>query len=244
VVDEGVVVVAAAALMAGAALAVGRPSTAQAAKIRVLPPVTSRPRIPLSGVNVRSLIRHAGCLIAALAAGMLVPFPLGVAAAIAVFYVARRVLGQMPAPPQISVPAPLLATCADLIAACLEAGAVPAAALTASGRCLPEPLGPLVSTAGQAVADGATIEEALPESGVLAPIAAIFRRSSRTGSTMTEQLVAVAEQLRADDQFDRMERAQRASVLAALPLGLCMLPAFLLLAVVPAIAGLGAGVLH
>jgi hypothetical protein len=230
--------------MAGAALAVGLPSTAQAAIIRVRPLASNRPRITFSAINLRSLIRNAGCVIAAFAVGVLVPFPLGALAAILVFYVARRALDRTPAPSRIHVPAPLLATCADLLAACLEAGAVPAAALSASGRCLPKPLGPLVSAAGEAVADGASIEEALPETGVLAPIAAIFRRSSRTGSAMTEQLVAVAEQLRADDQFDRMERAQRVGVLAALPLGLCMLPAFLLLAVVPAIAGLGAGLLH
>ena len=229
--------------MAGAALAVGRPSTAQAARIRVRPLAEMRPRVAFNAIHARSLIRNACCVMAAVAVGVLVPLPLGVAAAILVLYVARRLLDRTPAPAQIHVPRPLLATCADLLAACLDAGAVPAAALSASGNCLPKPLGPLVSAAGEAMADGASIEEALPEIGVLAPIAAIFRRSSRTGSAMTEQLVAVAEQLRADDQFDRMERAGRVSVLAALPLGLCMLPAFLLLAVVPAIAGLGAGVL-
>jgi tight adherence protein B len=49
--------------------------------------------------------------------------------------------------------------------------------------------------------------------------------------------------LRADEQFERLAKAHRVAVLSALPLGLCMLPAFLLLAVVPAVAGLGAGLL-
>ena len=150
----------------------------------------------------------------------------------------------MPAPPTVPVSADVLATCADLLAACLDAGALPSAALRASGACLPAPLGPLITAAGETLADGAAVEQALPETGVLAPLSAIFRRSSHTGSAMTEQLVAMAEQLRADDQFDRLERAHRVGVLSALPLGLCMLPAFLLLAVVPAVAGLGSGLLH
>jgi len=38
--------------------------------------------------------------------------------------------------------------------------------------------------------------------------------------------------------------APLAGVLAALPLGLCLLPAFLLLAVVPAVIGLGGSILR
>jgi pilus assembly protein TadC len=157
---------------------------------------------------------------------------------------ARQVRNRIRRAPPIEVSGLLLANCADLLAACLEAGAIPAAALSASGTGLPDPLGSLVTAAGDALADGATIEQALPETGALAPLSAIFRRSSRTGSSMSDQFLAVAEQLRADDQFDRLERAQRVGVRSALPLGLCMLPAFLLLAVVPAIAGLSTGVLR
>jgi pilus assembly protein TadC len=157
---------------------------------------------------------------------------------------ARRLRNRIRTAPQIEVSGSQLASCADLLAACLEAGAIPASALSSSGRGLPDPLGSLVTAAGDALADGATIEQALPETGPLAPLSAIFRRSSRTGSSMSDQFLAVAEQLRADDQFDRLERAQQVGVRAALPLGLCMLPAFLLLAVVPAIAGLSIGILR
>lgn len=158
--------------------------------------------------------------------------------------VARQLRNRIRTAPQIEVSGPLLASCADLLAACLEAGAIPANALSASGTGLPDPLGSLITAAGDALADGATIEQALPETGPLAPLSAIFRRSSRTGSSMSDQFLAVAEQLRADGQFDRLERAQQVGVRSALPLGLCMLPAFLLLAVVPAIAGLSTGILH
>jgi pilus assembly protein TadC len=137
-----------------------------------------------------------------------------------------------------------VAAAVELVATCLEAGATPATALVLTGGCVPSPLGGQLTAAGQAMASGATAEEAVPETGALAPLAAVVRRSGRTGSAMTAQLLAIAEQLRADEHFARLERARRVSVLSALPLGLCMLPAFVLLAVVPAVSGLGAGLLR
>ncbi len=131
----------------------------------------------------------------------------------------------------------------ELVAACLDAGATPAAALEAAGANVGGPLGAALARAGEALAAGATAGEALPEDGALAPLAAVFRRSSQTGSAMSDQLIGIATQLRADEQYERLAKAQRVGVLSALPLGLCLLPAFLLLAVVPAVLGLGTGLL-
>ena len=131
----------------------------------------------------------------------------------------------------------------ELVAACLDAGATPAAALEAAGGHVPGALGEALTAAAEALAAGAPVEEAVPEIGPLAPIAPVFRRSSQTGSAMSEQLIGAAAQLRADEQFERLAKAHRVAVLSALPLGLCMLPAFLVLAVVPAVVGLGAGLL-
>jgi pilus assembly protein TadC len=130
------------------------------------------------------------------------------------------------------------------VAACLDAGATPAAALAAAGAELPGAFGTALKAAADALAGGATTREALPEDGPLAPIAAVFRRSAQTGSRMSDQLIDVAAQMRADEHFERLAKAQRVGVLSALPLGLCMLPAFLLLAVVPALIGLGGGLLR
>lgn len=131
----------------------------------------------------------------------------------------------------------------ELVAACLDAGATPAAALAAAGREAADPLGAALVRAGQAMSSGATTHEAIPEQGPLCTLAAVFRRSAQSGSRMSDQLVGVAAQLRADGHFERLAKAQRVGVLSALPLGLCLLPAFLLLAVVPAVMGLGAGLL-
>jgi pilus assembly protein TadC len=136
-------------------------------------------------------------------------------------------------------PLRLSAFAAELVAACLDAGATPAAALEAAGANLADSLGSSIARAGKALANGATAGEALAEDGPLAPLAAVFRRSSQTGSAMSEQLIGIAAQLRADEHYERLAKAQRVGVLSALPLGLCLLPAFLLLAVVPALIGHG-----
>ena len=236
----------AALLLVVAAGAMSRPSTAEAGQARLprLEEATAAHSSTALKARIQAGLPTGACSLAALATALLINFPIGVLAAPGVFLGARFLLRRLSSAPVKATPDPLLAMCADLLAACLDAGAVPANALSTTGACLPDLLGERVSEAGRALADGATVEQALPESGPLGPIGAVFRRSARTGSSMTDQLIAVAAQLRADDQFRRLERAHRVGVLSALPLGLCMLPAFLLLAVVPAVTGLGAGLLH
>jgi pilus assembly protein TadC len=146
--------------------------------------------------------------------------------------------------PQADLAAGTVANAADLLAACLDAGAVPAAALQAAGEAPGGRIGELLSAAGHALASGEPVPVAFAEAEQLRPVAAIIGRSLHTGSAMTDQLTALAEQLRADDHFDRLERAQRVGVLSALPLGMCLLPAFVLLAVVPAVLGLSTGIPH
>jgi pilus assembly protein TadC len=192
----------------------------------------------------RQVASTGACALVALASLLLISGPGRVVAAPLAYFAARALLRRLPKPSE-PPPAPhLVASSAELLAACLDAGATPATALAVTGRSLPDPLGRQLTAAGRAVRSGTVIEQALPEAGALAPLASVFRRSAQTGSSMAGQLVAVAEQLRSDEHFERLERARRVGVLSALPLGLCMLPAFLLLAVVPAVIGLGAGVLH
>ncbi|MGI5994335.1 MAG: pilus assembly protein TadC, partial [Saccharomonospora viridis] len=63
-------------------------------------------------------------------------------------------------------------------------------------------------------------------------------RTASSGSALAAQAFALAERIR-NAATDRVEaRAQRASVLVAGPLGLCFLPAFLCLGVIPVVLGL------
>jgi pilus assembly protein TadC len=179
---------------------------------------------------------------AACGAALLLGWPLGAIAGPAIFSASRRLLRRLAAQGQ-PVPIRVNAFAVELVAACLDAGATPAAALETAGTNLEGPLGSALAHAGHALAAGGTAAEALPEDGQLSALAAVFRRSSQTGSAMSEQLIGIAAQLRADEQYERLAKAHRVGVLSALPLGLCMLPAFLLLAVVPAVIGLGSGLL-
>jgi pilus assembly protein TadC len=232
-------------LMVLAGLTVLRPSTPDAAAQRIADArrVAGEPKRRMRP-EPRELASAAACSLVALASFLLVSGPARMVAAPVAFVAARALLRRLPKPSEPPPAAHLVASGAELLAACLEAGATPATALAVTGRSLPGPLGSQLVAAARALRAGTVIEQALPESGALAPLASVFRRSAQTGSSMAGQLVSVAEQLRSDEHFERLEQARRVGVLSALPLGLCMLPAFLLLAVVPAVIGLGAGVLH
>ncbi|MDQ4104368.1 MAG: type II secretion system F family protein, partial [Actinomycetota bacterium] len=58
---------------------------------------------------------------------------------------------------------------------------------------------------------------------------------------LAESLTRLAADMRASAREQSEVRAQRAGVLIAAPLGLCFLPAFLALGVIPVLIGLAAG---
>jgi pilus assembly protein TadC len=136
--------------------------------------------------------------------------------------------------------APLeLALLADLLAAALEAGAPLSTALAVADAAVPGPrrhlLGPLRRTVLAGDLDGL-----VAEGDVLLPAAFLraVRRSGRSGGRLAAQLRLLADDLRAEAALVAVERARRVAVFAVLPLGICCLPAFMLLAVVPLAAGL------
>jgi len=79
-----------------------------------------------------------------------------------------------------------------------------------------------------------TVLERLPE---LAVVAAAGRRCANSGARLAGALVDTGEQLRAQHVQVALAKAQRAGVWALLPLGLCFLPAFICLGVVPVVLG-------
>jgi pilus assembly protein TadC len=66
----------------------------------------------------------------------------------------------------------------------------------------------------------------------------------RSGAALAQGIEDLAVQLRAEAADSASAKAERAAVLIAGPLGLCYLPAFLCLGVVPVVAGLAGEVLH
>jgi pilus assembly protein TadC len=132
----------------------------------------------------------------------------------------------------------------DLLAACLAAGCQPVDAVRATATALGDGvLGQRLDTVAGALRFGVDPElawEPLATDPVTADVARAARRSHRTGAPLAEALATVADDLRIGRRLLSRQAARRASVAAMAPLGGCFLPAFVLLAVVPLVAGLAA----
>jgi pilus assembly protein TadC len=131
----------------------------------------------------------------------------------------------------------------DLLGACLAGGASPVAAATAVAGAVGGPLGERLTRASSALAVGAPPDEAwaLLAPGTddpLAPVARALARAARTGAPVASAVARVAAETRAAARTRSELAARRAGVLAVAPLGLCFLPSFLLLGVVPVVVGL------
>lgn len=81
--------------------------------------------------------------------------------------------------------------------------------------------------------------EADPE---LAPLGRALARSERTGAPIAAVLARLADELATAGRASVEDRARAVGVRAAIPLGICLLPAFLLLGIVPLVASLVAGI--
>ncbi len=131
---------------------------------------------------------------------------------------------------------------AELLAACLGSAVSPAAAVAAVGGSVGAPMGPrLLSTAAE-LALGAPPELCWRRLGdgypPLAPLARCLVRTSLSGAPAATALAGLASGRRAEAVRAAHARVRRAGVLATAPLGLCFLPAFVLIGVVPVVVGL------
>ncbi|WP_110180587.1 type II secretion system F family protein [Nocardioides solisilvae] len=139
-----------------------------------------------------------------------------------------------------------------LMAAGLRAGAPPGHALAAACAALPgeaaDALAPTTARLALGV-DPVTVWSDLAGSGAgdapttepgVAVLGRTLARSHQTGASVRETVEALADQLAERERAGAEDRARAVGVRAALPLGLCLLPAFLLLGVVPVVAGLAA----
>ena len=129
--------------------------------------------------------------------------------------------------------------CLDLMGAAMASGAAPAAALKAVARAVPGTAGDALAEAATALALGVSPVQAW--SGVAAAVPQLARaagacaRAASSGAAVSEELFRQAAFARADGHVERRRRLQRAGVWLVLPLGLCFLPAFVLVAVVPVV---------
>jgi hypothetical protein len=144
-----------------------------------------------------------------------------------------------PRPIRSALAADRLAALLDLIAAALDVGLAPAAALAAVGAGVPEPDGSRLRRAVAMVDLGsAAAWRTLADDPVLGPLALAFERSERTGAPVAATVRVLADETRRDTRTARLAEARRVGVRTAAPLGACFLPAFFLIAIVPTVIAL------
>ena len=128
-----------------------------------------------------------------------------------------------------------------LLAAAVRGGLPPADALALVCVALPGPAADSLAVLPPRIALGVDPEEAwraLEPDPALAPLGRTLARSARTGEPIADALERLGEELSARARADSEDAARRVGVRAAVPLGLCLLPAFLLIGIVPVVAGL------
>ncbi|MFI9269626.1 type II secretion system F family protein [Kitasatospora sp. NPDC052896] len=131
---------------------------------------------------------------------------------------------------------------AELLAACLVSSASPgraaAAVARAVGGAMEERLTAVSAELNLGAAPAICWERLGAGCPALAPLAHCLVRTSVSGAPAAAPLVGLAAAQRAEVAAAAHARVRRAGVLATAPLGLCFLPAFVLVGIVPVVAGL------
>ncbi|MFI9381174.1 type II secretion system F family protein [Kutzneria sp. NPDC052558] len=173
----------------------------------------------------------------AVLAGMVFGWVPALVVAVAVFVWCRRATHRGPPPPD---PLRLAATW-DLLAACLRAGLPVPIAIRAVAADAPPGCAEVLRRTADLLSLGADPMRAWapaladPQTEALARGA---RRSAQSGTALAEVADGLARHIRAAAVDTAEARAQRSAVLITGPLGLCFLPAFICLGVVPVVVGL------
>nr|WSX50600.1 type II secretion system F family protein [Streptomyces sp. NBC_00974] len=224
-------------------------------RLRVLlAPQAARRRPSPAGPRLRGAVAAWAPAAGALAAAwVLIGGLAGVAAGCGAAFGVRRWMGRNRPPPSEGAAAVdpgeverQLPLAADLLAACLAAGAGPVDAAEVVGESLGGPVGERLATAGAELRLGGEPGAAwgrlarIPGARALAEC---LERSARTGAPAAEPVSRLAAVLRADRAREAGARAQRAAVLVTAPVGLCFLPAFLAMGVAPVVIGMASGLL-
>ncbi|MFD5493985.1 type II secretion system F family protein [Streptomyces sp. NPDC001812] len=135
---------------------------------------------------------------------------------------------------------------ADLLAACIAAGAGPVPAAQAVGEALGGPVGAALAQGAAEVRLGGEPGAAwrrLASVPGAAALARLLERADVSGLPMAAPVARLAAESRAQWGRAATARARRAAVMVTAPVGLCFLPAFIAVGVLPVVIGLAGGVL-
>jgi Flp pilus assembly protein TadB len=211
------------------------------AAVAVLLPSRPRPARPRS--SSAADLRPPALIGVAIGAWLLVGGVAGLVVGLVAAAVARQVLAGAETTPvrrereEVERTLPHLV---DLLASTLRAGAEPVAGLAQVCAALPGPaadrLAPVVERARWG--SGSDAWAAIAQDQALAPLARALLRSQTTGASVVQAVERLADELELESLARAEDAARRVGVAAAIPLGMCLLPAFMLLGVVPTVASL------
>lgn len=85
---------------------------------------------------------------------------------------------------------------------------------------------------------GDALESVAQKHSVWIRLSEIVQRSAQTGASIQGSVLVISQYLRATQEVQSISRIRALAVKCTLPLGLCFLPAFILLSIVPVIASL------
>ncbi len=129
----------------------------------------------------------------------------------------------------------------DLLGACAEVGLPPERALAVVGAALPGPLGEQLRHIAARLALGTDPVAEWHRVAADVELAALGRTMLRTlqsGAPLAGGLARLAEDRRRERRQQVQVKARKVGVQSAGPLGLCFLPAFMLVGVVPTVVGM------
>ncbi|WP_345528048.1 type II secretion system F family protein [Nocardioides endophyticus] len=123
-----------------------------------------------------------------------------------------------------------------LFAAALRSGAAPADAIDQVCRALPGPASDRLSGVAARLSVGLDPEQvwsSLADDPPLVSLGRTLARAHATGAPVVAAVERLADELSRTGRSEAEERARAVGVQAAVPLGLCLLPAFVLIGIVP-----------
>ncbi|AXI78821.1 type II secretion system F family protein [Peterkaempfera bronchialis] len=222
-----------------------------------LRPLRPRPgRVRAAAQRLRAADRHSLRRLAPWAAGagaalLVGGIPgalLGPVAGVALHRVLRRMppagAGAPAADHRLEAQLPLTA---ELLAACLGAAGVPSDAAEAVSRAVGSPMRDRLAAVAAELRLGADPADCWERLGdgcpALAPLGRCLARAGTSGAPPAATLARLAEEQRGAATRSATARTRRAGVLATAPLGVCFLPAFVLIGIVPVVSGLASAFL-
>jgi Flp pilus assembly protein TadB len=214
-------------------LGTGRPG---ASRLRGVPEPATGP-VPV----LRTAWLAAGAVAVAVLGWALVGPAAGIAAGIVAGGAGGVARSRLDRPRAPATDGTALAAAWELLDVCLRAGMPVSAALAAAAAPLDGSAGTALRRVAGLLELGAPAVEAWRGSGDVPGLAVLARAASRsaaTGSALAQVAAGESARLRAELVDSAQARAQRAGVLVTGPLGLCFLPAFLVLGIAPVVVGL------